>query len=156
LARDYWQHAIAACKALGMRGLLLTGMPLQQHLPTHVVAFDYLPYSRVFSRAAVIVHQAGIGTLSFALRSGRPQLLTPVGFDQSDNAGRAARLGVGRVLPFRRAHDHVRLARELRALLGSPTYATAAVDIAEKSRDVNGAVPAAQRIMDCMNQNPSR
>lgn len=156
LARDYWQHAIAACKALGTRGLLLTGMPLQQDLPADVVAFDYLPYSRVFSRAAAIVHQAGIGTLSFALRSGRPQLLTPAGFDQSDNAARAARLGVGRVLPFRRAHDHVRLARELRALLGNPTYAKAAVDIAEKSRGVNGAVPAAQRIMDCMNQNPSR
>ena len=105
LARDYWDHAIAACETLGVRGLLLTGMPLQQQLPTNVAAFGYLPYSRVFSRAAAIVHQAGIGTLSYALRSGRPQLLTPAGFDQFDNAARAARLGVGRVLPFRRAHN---------------------------------------------------
>ncbi len=150
LARDYWNHAIAACKILRMRGLLLTGMPLKQQLPDTVAAFDYLPYSRVFSRAAAIVHQAGIGTLSFALRSGRPQLLTPAGFDQPDNAARAARLGVGRVLPFRRAHNHVRLARELRALLGDPTHARAAVEIAEKSRGVDGAAGAAQRIIDSM------
>jgi rhamnosyltransferase subunit B len=150
LARDYWKHAIAACNTLGLRGLLLTGMPLQQHLPANVAAFDYLPYSRVFSRAAAIVHQVGIGTLSFALRSGSPQLLTPAGFDQSDNAARAARLGVGRVLPFRRAHDHVRLARELRALLGDPTYAKAALEIAGKSRGLDGAAAAAQRIVDCM------
>ena len=151
LARDYWKHAITACKTLGVRGLLLTGMPLQQQLPANVVAFDYLPYSSVFSRAAAIVHQAGIGTLSFALRSGCPQLLTPAGFDQFDNAARAARLGVGRVLPFQRAHNHVRLARELRALLDDPTHARAALEMAEKLRGVDGAVAAAQRIIDCMN-----
>lgn len=150
LARDYWSHAIAACSTLGMRGLLLTGMPLEQRLPSNVVAFDYLPYSRVFSRAAAIVHQAGVGTLSFALRSGRPQMLTPVGFDQPDNAARAARLGVGRVLPFRRAHDDVRLMCELRALLADPTHARAAVEIAERSRGVDGAVAAAQRVIESM------
>jgi len=156
LARDYWEHAIIACNTLGVRGLLLTGMPLQQQLPANVIAFDYLPYSRVFSRAAAIVHQAGIGTLSCALRSGRPQLLTPAGFDQPDNAARAARLGVGRVLPFRRAHNPVRLTRELRALLGDPTYAKAALEMAERSRAVDGAAIAAQRIIDCMNCSASR
>src|SRR6185437_14518284 len=130
---------------------LLTGMPLQQRLPANIAAFDYLPYSRVFSRAAAIVHQAGIGTLSVALRSGRPQLLSPVGFDQFDNAARAARLGVGRVLPFRHAHNHVRLVRELRALLGGPTYGRAAQEIAEQSGGVDGAAVAAQRIVDCLN-----
>lgn len=151
LARDYWAHAIAACKSLGVRGLLLTGMPLQQQLPGNVAAFDYMPYSRVFSRAAAIVHQAGIGTLSAALRSGRPQLLTPAGFDQSDNAARAERLGVGRVLPFRRAHNHVRLIRAIRALLADPTHANAAVEVANKLRGVDGAGTAAQRVVDYLN-----
>lgn len=151
LARDYWQHAIAACGTLGVRGLLLTGMPLQEQLPPNMAAFDYLPYSRVFSRAAAIVHQVGIGTLSAALRSGRPQLLTPAGFDQPDNAARAARLGVGRVLPFRRAHSHARLARELRALFDDPTYARAALEVAQSSRGVDGAAVAAQHIVNCMN-----
>ncbi|HEY6517075.1 MAG TPA: nucleotide disphospho-sugar-binding domain-containing protein [Steroidobacteraceae bacterium] len=150
LARDYWRHAIAACRTLGTRGLLLTGMPLQQQLPPSIAAFDYLPYSRVFPRAAAIVHQVGIGTLSVALRSGRPQLLTPAGFDQPDNAARAARLGLGRILPFGRAHSDVRLVRELRALLANPAYTTAALEMAERSRAVDGAAAAAQRIIDSM------
>lgn len=151
LARYYWQHAIAACQTLGIRGLLLTGMPLEQRLPASVAAFNYLPYSSVFPRAAAIVHQAGIGTLSYALRSGRPQLLTPAGFDQPDNAARAARLGVGRVLPFRRAQSATRLARELRALLGNPVHAKVAAEIANKLRGVDGAAAAAQHIIDSMN-----
>lgn len=150
IAHDYWKHAIAACGTLGVRGLLLTGMPLQQRLPPYMAALEYLPYSRVFPRAAAIVHQAGIGTLSVALRSGRPQLLTPAGFDQPDNAARAARLGVGRILPFRRAHNDARLAGELRALLGNPLYARAANEMAARSRGVDGAVAAAQRIIDSM------
>jgi len=148
LARDFWNHAIAACKTLGIRGLLLTGTPLQQRLPTNLAAFDYLPYSRVFSRAAAIVHQAGVGTLSVALRSGRPQLLTPAGFDQPDNAARAARLGVGRVLPFRRAHNDARLVRELRALLDDPAWGRAAAEVAGKSHGIDGALAAAQHIID--------
>ncbi len=151
LARDYWKHAIAACETLGIRGVLLTGMPLQRQLPDHIAAFDYLPYSRVFPHAAAIVHQAGIGTLSFALRSGRPQLLTPAGFDQPDNAARAARLGVGRVLPFRRAHSEARLVRALRALLHDPAHARAAAEMAERSRGADGAAAAAQHIIDGIN-----
>src|SRR5262249_55566422 len=123
--------------------------------PTNVAAFEYLPYSRVFSRAAAVVHQVGIGTLSMALRSGRPQLLMPAGFDQSDNAARAARLGLGRVLPFQRAHNHVRLVRELRTLLGDPTYARAAAEVTGKLRAVDSAGAAAQRIMDCLEPEPA-
>jgi len=151
LAGDYWKHAIAACQILGIRGLLLTGMPVEQQLPPNVAAFNYVPYSRVFPRAAAIVHQAGIGTLSFALRSGRPQLLTPAGFDQPDNAARAARLGVGRVLPLRRAHSATRIVRELRALLDDPAHARSAAEAAEKLRGDDGAAVAAQRIVDSMN-----
>ncbi|MGH8229584.1 MAG: glycosyltransferase [Steroidobacteraceae bacterium] len=148
IAGDYWSHAIDACLALGRRGLLLTAKPLPQRLPRGVAAFDYLPYSRVFSRGAAVIHQAGIGTLSWALRCGRPQLLTPAGFDQPDNAARAARLGVGRVLPFRRAHGTARLVRELRALLGNPAYGKAAAALAPRMLGVDGAGAAAERIID--------
>src|SRR6185437_7478735 len=150
LAADYWKHAIAACETLGLRGLLLTGVPFEQRLPASMAAFSYLPYSRIFPRASAIVHQAGIGTLSFALRSGRPQLLTPVGFDQPDNAARAARLGVGRILAFRRAHSAARLVRELGALLRDPAHATAAAETAERLRAVDGAAAAADHIIDSM------
>jgi UDP:flavonoid glycosyltransferase YjiC (YdhE family) len=129
----------------------LTGLPLQQRLPENIAAFDYLPYSRVFPRAAAIVHQAGVGTLSFALRSGRPQLLMPAGFDQPDNAARAARLGVGRVLSFRSAHNDTRLARELRTLLSDSSYAGAALEVAAELCGVDGAAAAAQHIINAAN-----
>lgn len=154
LARDYWSHAIAACETLGYRGVLLTGTPLQQRLPPGVVAVDYLPYSRVFARAAAVIHQAGAGTLAFALRSGRPQLMTPVGFDQADNAARAVRLGVGRVLPFRRAHNDTRLVRELRVLLSEPAHARLAAKAAETLRGIDGAATAAQRIIQALGSVP--
>jgi UDP:flavonoid glycosyltransferase YjiC (YdhE family) len=147
LAQDFWKHAIAACQRLGYRGLLLTGMPLQQPLPATIAAFEYLPYSSVFARAAAVIHQAGIGTLSQALRSGRPQLLTPVGFDQPDNAARAARLGLGRVLPFHRAYSGTRLVRELRVLLDDPAYERAAGAMADRLRGIDGAAAAAERIL---------
>ena len=155
LARDYWPQAIAACSRLGVRGVLLTGAPLQRSLPPTVAAFDYLPYSQLFSRAAAIVHQAGIGTLAHALRSGRPQLLTPAGFDQFDNAARAARLGVGRVLPFRRAHDPWRLARALRRLLDEPAHARAAAQAADTSGRLDGAGAAADHILACLRALPA-
>jgi len=129
LAHDYWKHAIAACGILGVRGLLLTGMPLQQRLPPYMAAFEYLPYSRVFPRAAAIVHQAGIGTLSVALRSGRPQLLTPAGFDQPDNAARVIRAGAG--LRVRRTADITTLQRAIGQVLDDHRYRDAAGHMAE-------------------------
>lgn len=147
LAQDFWKHAIAACQKLGQRGLLLTGVPLEQSLPATVAAFEYLPYSSVFPRAAAVIHQAGIGTLSQALRSARPQLLTPAGFDQPDNAARAARLGIGRILPFHRAHDDSRLVRELRALLDEPAHQRIAVETSIRLRGIDGAAAAAERIL---------
>ena len=112
------------------RAILLTGPSAPEDLPAGVRAFPYLPYSTVFPRAAAVVHQAGIGTLAQAMRAGRPQLILPVAFDQPDNARRAAALGLGRVLPFKKATAQ-RLASELAALLGRPSYACQARAVAE-------------------------
>jgi len=115
-------------------------------------AFPYLPYSSVFPRAAVVVHQAGIGTLAQALRAGRPQLMVPVSFDQPDNARRAAALGVARVLPFRRA-TVARLTAELSALLDETRYASAAATLAESLAGPNGAASAADALIACLADN---
>jgi UDP:flavonoid glycosyltransferase YjiC (YdhE family) len=146
VARDYWGEVIAATQRLGRRALLLTGKPIANALPPTIRAFDYLPYSLVFPHAAAVVHQAGIGTLSQALRAGRPQLLVPVGFDQPDNARRATGLGVGRSVPFERITTD-RLARELGALLDDPAAAAAARAVAMPLRSLDGASVAAERIV---------
>jgi UDP:flavonoid glycosyltransferase YjiC (YdhE family) len=146
IARDFWREAIDASRRLGRRAILLTGKPIDLPAGDDLLRFDYLPYSAVFPHAAAIVHQVGIGTLSQALRSGRPQLLVPVAFDQPDNAHRAAKLGVARVLPWRQATAS-RLAAELKLLLDDPAVTSAAQDVGRRLRDVNGAPVAAARIL---------
>jgi len=146
VARDFWPAAIEASRQLGRRAILLTGQPLPFALPEGVIAFDYLRYSTVFPHAAAVIHQVGIGTLSQAMRAGRPQLLVPVSFDQPDNARRAAALGIARVLPFQRV-SAARLARELRTLLDDRDVAARAEALARGLRDGDGARVAADRIV---------
>jgi UDP:flavonoid glycosyltransferase YjiC (YdhE family) len=152
VARDFWPRAIAASRAVGRRALLLTGKPLAFPLPEGIKAFDYLPYSRVFPHAAAVVHQVGTGTLAQALRAGRPQLLTPVAFDQPDNAHRAARLGIGRVLPFRKA-SAAALARELTTVLDDARASAAATGVAARLRGIDGATIAADRILEVLTRS---
>jgi len=146
VAGEFWQHAIAAARALGRRAIFIAGPARLDALPEGMRAFAYLPYSRIFPRALAIVHQGGIGTLSHALRSARPQLIVPFAFDQPDNARRAARLGVGRVLPASKA-DAPALTRELRALLADGAYDKRAQVVAHGLRETNGAARAAEALL---------
>lgn len=145
IAGDFWDNAIAAARALGRRAILITGRPAGPSIGEDIAEFAYLPYSVVFPHAAAIIHQAGIGTLSQALAAGRPQLITPVSFDQPDNAARTARLGVSRSLPFRKATSET-LASELDALLGNPQHTRRAVEIGSAARREDGAARAAELI----------
>lgn len=149
LAGKFWVAAVAAAQQLGRRAILVSGTSALPELPASVSAFNYLPYSQVFPHACAVVHQAGIGTLSQALRAGRPQLITPVFFDQPDNAARAVRLGVARSLPFRRV-TAARLVRQLRSLLARPAYASAARDVANSLKDSDGAAVAARCISEAL------
>ncbi len=147
-AGDFWEHATAAAQSLGRRAILVTGPRRPGRLPPGVCALPYLPYSRVFPCAAAIVHSVGIGTLAQALRSGRPQLLVPVAFDQPDNARRARALGVGRVLPFRKV-DARTLAGELQRLLDQPGHVAAAQAVATELAGADGAAIAAGHLIEC-------
>lgn len=149
LGAEFWAAAVAAATQLGRRAILITGSTYLPQLPPSVRAFDYLPYSQVFPHACVVVHQAGIGTLSQALRAGRPQLITPVWFDQPDNAARAVKLGIARTVPFRRATG-TRLAQQLRAVLADPAYGAAARAVAATLSGTDGAGVAAGYIEETL------
>ena len=84
-------------------------------LPNTVAHFNYVPFSRLLPRAAVLVHHGGIGTASQGLSAGVPQLVMPLAHDQPDNADRLRRLGVGRALKPKR-FTSANVARELQAL----------------------------------------
>jgi UDP:flavonoid glycosyltransferase YjiC (YdhE family) len=89
---DFFRESAEAARRLGRRAVLLTGRdPRNQpvgELPAGVIAVPYAPHAAVFPRAAVVVHQGGIGTTGEAMRAGRPMLVVPYSHDQPDHAAR--------------------------------------------------------------------
>jgi UDP:flavonoid glycosyltransferase YjiC (YdhE family) len=126
-ARQMFEISVEACRRLGCRGILMNQFPDQfpEHLPETVLAIQYAPFSRIFPRAAVVLHHGGIGTTSQSLAAGVPQLVTPFAHDQFDNAGRVVRLGVGEEL-YAQRFTLPRLVDKLDRLLKDPSYKTQA------------------------------
>jgi UDP:flavonoid glycosyltransferase YjiC (YdhE family) len=135
---QFFAEAVAACRQLGRRGLLLTRFPehLPPQLPEGVLHVSYVPFSRVLPRAAALVHHGGIGTTSQGLAAGVPQLVMPMAHDQPDNAARLTRLGVARSLPPR-AFRAPAVARSLDSLLTS-------AEVAARCRDYAGRIRASR------------
>ncbi len=149
-ASDFFTTAIECARRLGRRGVLITGQDPQQYdaaiasaaMQGTIRVFRYLPYSLAFSHAAVNVHQGGIGTLAQALAAGKPQLITPVAFDQPDNARRTARLGLSRSIAFQ-SLTVGRMTAALRGLLADRACAANAAEVSRAVRAEDGAEHAA-------------
>ena len=91
------------------------------------------------------VHQGGVGTLAQALAAGKPQLITPVAFDQPDNARRAARLGVSRSIAFQSLGVE-RMTAAMRVLLEDAACAASAARVSRVVLAEEGAESAAAAI----------
>ena len=148
IAGEFWDKAIAATKQLKRRAILISGPVIPENLPDGIRAFPYLPYSRVFPNAAAIVHQAGIGTLAQALRSGAPQVIVPVAFDQPDNARRAVALGLARTISFKKVTADL-LASVLHTVLTHDDYIHAAQKVAKGLVNKDGSTCAADELIAC-------
>lgn len=133
--RAFFAESVEVCRTLNRRGLFLTRYAEQvpTALPDSIRHFGYIPFSKVLPKVAAVVHHGGIGTCAQALAAGIPQLVTPLGHDQFDNAARLRRLGVGdAVVP--RAYHAPRVARILTGLTNSPDVATCCRDYTERLR----------------------
>lgn len=92
----FFRHARGCCALLGRRGLFLSS-----HLPAalageaSILQVDYLELGLVLPRSALLVHHGGIGTLARAVEAGIPQIVSPLKYDQFDNAHRVEELGLG-------------------------------------------------------------
>ncbi len=148
VAADFYRDSIKAAQELGQRALLLIGharnLP-KEPLPAGIAAFEYAPFGEVLPRAAIVVHQGGVGTTGQGLRSGRPALIVPHAHDQFDNAARVERLGCGRSIARPRYNARTAI-RELRAILENPGYANRAAEVGEQVQIENGAKVAADAI----------
>jgi MGT family glycosyltransferase len=152
-AGDFYEQSARAVKKLGVRAVLLVGSDPrndprkepgngpQQELPDSICVAEYAPYSGLFPRAALVVHQGGVGTTAQCLRAGRPMLIMPYSHDQPDNARRMRRMGVARVIQ-RSQYMPWRVARRVRAMLADPEYAEQAQKAAEEVARENGVKTA--------------
>ena len=140
----FYTESLAAARRLGMRAVLLVGREREATFAGaggDALAVGTAPHSLIFPRAAVVVQHCGVGTLGQGLRAGRPILAVPFAHDQPDNAWRASRLGIARVLapPGYRAP---RVAAELARLLDDPAYAASAARVAARVREEDGVATA--------------
>jgi rhamnosyltransferase subunit B len=142
----FFEESAAAARITGRRALLVMGKNAPPAgLGADMLVADYAPYSTVFPRSAVVVHQGGVGTTAQALRAGVPQLVMPYAFDQPDNAARVHRLGVG--LPVgRQRYSADRAASQLESLLQDPLYAQRASLIGEQVSSEQGVLRACESV----------
>jgi UDP:flavonoid glycosyltransferase YjiC (YdhE family) len=151
-AGDFYEQSASAAQRAGVRAVLLVGNDPrnrpQQALPDSICLADYAPYSALFPRASLVVHQGGVGTTAQCLRAGRPMLIMPYSHDQPDNARRMQRLGVARVIQ-RASYKSARVARDMRAMLAEPEYereAQAAAEIIAREDGVKTACDALEQL----------
>ncbi len=110
-----WQvESLAAAEQLGKRTLFLGAASFSRG--EEDLRAPFAPLDPILPRGAALVHQGGIGTLALGLRAGLPMLLCPHSHDQPDNARRAQKLGLARVLAPRN-YRAANIAREIETLL---------------------------------------
>lgn len=131
----FFRAAVRTCMELGRRGVLLTTdvRQIPCDLPPTVHYCAYAPFRLLLPRASALVHHGGIGNSAQALRAALPQLLTPMGFDQFDNAMRLERLGVAATVA-RSDTDFASMTPLLRGLLNSASVELACQQAAETVR----------------------
>ena len=134
-AGQFYEHSARAATELGIRAVLLIGTDPRNRphakLPDTICAAEYAPYSALFSRAALVVHQGGVGTTAQCLRAGKPMLIMPYSHDQPDNARRMLRLKVARVIS-KKNYTPARVEKKLKSMLVDTGFAEQAKFVAQQ------------------------
>lgn len=146
-ARDFFEVSVETAKILGRRAVLLYGIFNEppRGLNDDIVGFDYAPFSRLFPRAACVVHQGGAGTTGQVLRAGIPHLIMPYSHDQPDNAARCKRVGVAKRIS-RDKYTAERAARKIGAILSDSEFLENAAEAAKVVRTEQGTKTACDAI----------
>ncbi len=139
-AGAFYEESAQAALIAGVRAVLLVGTDARnvpQTKSERLCVARYAPYSKLFPRASLIVHQGGVGTTAQAMQAGRPMLVMPYSHDQPDNARRVRRLGVAGVIR-RQEYSAERGARRIQRILEHPRFAERAAEVGEQVRRENG------------------
>ena len=151
-AGKFYEHSAQAAMRMGRRAVLLIGDDERNRptsaLPGSICVANYAPFTALFPRAAMVVHQGGVGTVAQCLRAARPMIIMPYSHDQPDNARRMKRLGVAQVIP-RDDYAPERVAETVSAMLDDRGYAEraqSAARLVNSEHGVNTACDALEKL----------
>lgn len=116
-------------------------------VPDNAMLVDWLSYTQLMPAASLVVSHGGHGTVARALGAGTPVLICPITGDMSETAMRVAWAGAGLSLPWRLCRA-APLRWAARRLLGEPSFAARAGEIAAWGRENDGAVRGAELVED--------
>lgn len=115
--------------------------------PANAAIVDWLSYSQALAVADLMVCHGGHGTIARALGAGVPALCCPAVGDMAENGARVAWAGAGLMLPWRIMRP-ASLRTAVRRLLGEPSFARRAGEIAVWAHQHDGAERAAVLVED--------
>ncbi len=154
IAQDFFDMSAAIAGKLKRRAVLVTGplasAPGAFERNRNILAIRYVAYDKLFPRASVIIHQAGIGTLAQAICAQKPMLIVPFGFDQFDNAERLKRLGAAEVIP-RTKYTVESAAPLIEKLATEPSFARRAAMVGammSRERGIENACDAIEAVLN--------
>ena len=155
-AGPFYEESARAALLAGVRAVLLVGSDAR-NVPTtrspDLCVVRYAPYSKLFPRASLVVHQGGVGTTAQAMQAGKPMLVMPYSHDQPDKARRMRRLGVAGVIR-RQDYTAERAARRIRRILGHPRFARRAAEVGAQLQQENGLALACDALERLGRQHP--
>lgn len=158
-AGRFFEYSARAAVKLGVRAVLLIGSDERnrprQPLPDSIFVADYAPYSAIFPRASVVVHQGGVGTTAQCLQAGKPMLIMPYSHDQPDNARRMRRLKVSRTIQ-RTRYTPLRVARKLARIFEEPKFFRRAESVARLLANEDGTKNACDKLEELYERTRNR
>jgi len=113
--------------------------------PDNAIIVEWLSYSQLMPAASLVISHGGHGTVARALGAGTPILVCPFIGDMSETAMRVAWARVGRSLPWRLCRPSP-LRWAARGILGDPSFARRAAEIAAWGRAHDGAERGAELV----------
>jgi UDP:flavonoid glycosyltransferase YjiC (YdhE family) len=114
-------------------------------VPENALVVDWLSYSQLMPRSALVVCHGGHGTVARALASGVPVLCCPAVGDMAENGARVAWAGAGLMLPWRLLGT-ASLRWAVRRILGGPRFTARARGIASWASEHDGRERAAELV----------
>jgi MGT family glycosyltransferase len=115
--------------------------------PPNAVLTEWLSYSQVMPAASLVISHGGHGTVARALAAGTPLLISPFIGDMSETAMRVTWAKAGLSLPWRLCRP-APLRWATRRILGDPSFAARAGELAGWARENDGAKRGAELVED--------